>query len=132
MLEDPAKTRLDSFLWSVRQFKTRSLSTEACKKNWVVVNGRSAKPSRQIKNDDIIQIKYPSHNKTIKVSEILRNRVSAKLVDNYIEDLTPKEEYIKEELSRKNKILYTPSSIKGRPSKKNRRDIEEFLNNFKE
>ena len=132
MLEDPSKTRLDSFLWSVRQFKTRSLSTEACKKNWVVVNGRSVKPSRQIKNGDIIQIKYPTYNKTIKVSEVLKNRISAKLVNNYIEDLTLKEEYIKEELSRKNKRLYTPSSTKGRPSKKNRRDIEEFLSNFKQ
>ncbi|MBT3666802.1 MAG: RNA-binding S4 domain-containing protein [Opitutae bacterium] len=122
------KVRIDRFLWATRNFKTRSLSTDACKRNWITINNTTAKASREIKMGDTIKIKQPSHLKTFKVIQLLDKRIGAKLVKCYIEDLTPEEEYEKERVFRKNRKLYSiSSSARGRPSKKQRRDLEEFL-----
>ena len=123
------KVRLDRFLWATRNFKTRSLSTDACKRNWVKVNDTIAKASREVKIYDIITIKQPSHSKSFAVIQLLNKRICAKLVVNYVTDLTPEEEYEKERIFRKNRAFFSISSSKGRPSKKQRRDLEEFLGN---
>lgn len=119
--------RVDRFLWSCRQFKTRSLSTDACKRSWVEINKNPVKPSREVNLGDIITIRRPFFSKTIKVLQILKQRVGAKLLVDYIEDMTPEEEYNKEKEFRKNQKKSIGSSSRGRPSKKQRRDLEEFF-----
>jgi len=128
-----AKVRLDRFLWATRQYKTRSLSTEACKRNWITVNDSQAKASRDVRLNDLIQIKKSSHFKLIKVTQLLCERVGASKLEEYIEDVTPNEEYEKErEYNKNRKNINFSSSHKGRPSKKQRRDLEEFLNHVEE
>ncbi len=83
------KVRIDRWLWSVRAYKTRTLGTDACKRKWVTVNGTAAKPSREIKVQDVLTFKIGPLEKKVKVIQILEKRVSAKLVDQYLEDLTP-------------------------------------------
>ena len=127
-METPqSKVRLDQFLWAVRQFKTRSLSTDACKRNWITINDKPVKPSRQIKPGDLIKVNRPSHIKKIHVIKVLKCRVAAKCLKDYIEDLTSQDEKLKEEAFNKNRKYYTSSSAKGRPTKKNRRDLEELF-----
>jgi len=128
-----AKVRLDRFLWATRQFKTRSLSTDACKRNWITVNDSRAKASREVRINDVIQIKKSSHFKSVKVIHPLSVRVGAVKLEEYIVDVTPKEEYEKErEYNKNRKNINLSSSHKGRPSKKQRRDLEEFLNHIVE
>jgi len=123
------KVRLDRFLWATRQFKTRSLSTDACKRNWVSINDITAKASRNIQIGDIIKIKHPSHLKSLKIIHILDKRIGASKLKDFIKDLTPETEYLKDREFRRNRTLTSHSSLfKGRPSKKQRRDLEEFLN----
>jgi ribosome-associated heat shock protein Hsp15 len=123
------KVRLDRFLWATRQFRTRSLSTDACKRNWISINDITAKPSRNVQIGNIIKIKHPSYLKSFKVMQILDKRIGASKLKDFIEDLTPESEYIKDREFRKNRTLTAnSSSLKGRPSKKQRRDLEEFLN----
>ena len=121
--------RLDKFLWSVRLFKTRSIATDECKKSRVKVNGLVAKPSKEINNSDIIEIKYHFYTKTIRIIAIPTQRVSAKLVNDFILDITPVEEYAKLDMIRENISTYKPK-WKGRPTKKDRRNIDEFFTNL--
>lgn len=121
--------RLDKFLWSVRLFKTRSLATDECKKSRVKVNGIVAKPSKEINNSDIIEIKYHLYTKTIRIIAIPTQRISAKLVNDFILDITPVEEYAKLDMIRENTSTYKPK-WKGRPTKKDRRNIDEFFTNL--
>ena len=127
MGDDQGKVRIDQFLWAVRQFKTRSLSTDACKRNWITINEKPVKPSSQIKPGDLIKVNRPSNMKKIHVSKVLKCRVAAKCLKDYIEDLTSQDEKLKEEAFNKNRKYYVYSSTKGRPTKKNRRDLEEFF-----
>jgi len=118
--------RIDKFLWSVRIYKTRSIATEACKKGRVIINNIPVKPARLINNGEIIQVKKTPVLYTYRVKEIPTSRVSAKLVNDYIEDNTPDEEKFK--LDMKNKT-YAGYSFKGsgRPTKKNRRDLDKLM-----
>lgn len=126
------KVRLDRFLWATRFFKTRSLSTDACKRKWIEINNIVAKPSREVKIGDIITIKKASHFESFKIIQLLDKRIGAKLVIRYLNDLTPKEEYEKERVFKKNRGLsYISHSFKGRPSKKHRRELDVFLTKFK-
>jgi len=122
------KVRLDRFLWASRFYKTRSLSTDACKRNWISVNDLTAKPSKEVRIGDIIKIKKSSHFRSIKIIVLLNKRVGASKVEDYIEDITSPEEIEKEREHNQNRKLFNLStSHKGRPSKKQRRDLEEFL-----
>ena len=122
------KVRLDRFLWASRFYKTRSLSTDACKRNWISVNDLTAKPSKEVRIGDIIKIKKSSHFRSIKIIVLLNKRVGARKVEDYIEDITSPEEIEKEREHNQNRKLFNLStSHKGKPSKKQRRDLEEFL-----
>ena len=122
------KVRLDRLLWASRFYKTRSLSTDACKRNWISVNDLTAKPSKEVRIGDIIKIKKSSHFRSIKIIVLLNKRVGASKVEDYIEDITSPEEIEKEREHNQNRKLFNLStSHKGRPSKKQRRDLEEFL-----
>lgn len=122
------QVRLDRFLWATRFYKTRSLSTDACKRNWISVNDLSAKPSKEVRIGDIIKIKKFSHYRSLKIIILLNKRVGANKIENYIEDITSPEEIEKEREHNQNRKLFNLStSQKGRPTKKQRRDLEEFL-----
>ena len=123
-----SKVRLDRFLWATRQFKSRSLSTDACKRNWITVNNLNVKASKEVKVGDLIQVKFHSHRKTIKIINLLDQRVGANKVMNFILDLTPPEEQEKKKKgNKKRQNIHLSSANKGRPSKKQRRDLDEFL-----
>ena len=115
--------RIDKWLWAVRIFKTRNQATIACKSGKIKINDSNVKPSREVRIGEIISVNLSSIQKRVKVTGLLINRVSAKLVENYVEDLTPKEEYEKQKLKREKGFEYRERGI-GRPTKKERREIE--------
>ena len=128
------KIRVDRWLWSIRAYKTRTLSTDACKRKWVTVNGTDAKPSREIKSQDIVTFKVGPLEKKVQVLQILEKRISAKLVDQYLKDLTPQSSYQEAEV-KKRAIISSPfgkRARKGRPSKKERREMEDFFFNHED
>ncbi|MFW5706798.1 MAG: RNA-binding S4 domain-containing protein [Bacteroidota bacterium] len=115
--------RIDKWLWAVRLFKTRSQATDACRAGKVKIGGDVVKPSREIKQGVTISIHAGIMTKTVKVLEVLEKRVGARLVEQYMEDLTPAEEYLKLELLRDNPL----AQRKGRPTKKERRDMDDWF-----
>ena len=117
--------RIDKFLWAVRLYKTRSLASEACKKGHVLINDYTLKPSREIKLNDIFELKKNPIIYKYRIKELLTNRVGAKLVENYIENLTSEEELSKLELDMK-RPYFKRERGSGRPTKKERRDIDRF------
>jgi len=119
--------RIDKYLWCIRYYKTRNIATEACKKGHVKVNNTSVKPSKMVFNDDKIMVRKDQINYEIEVLDIPANRVGAKLVDLYRKDITPKEAFEKLELLKYSKDYYRKKGA-GRPTKKDRREIENFSN----
>ncbi|MBN2175407.1 MAG: RNA-binding S4 domain-containing protein [Bacteroidales bacterium] len=117
--------RIDKWLWAVRVFKTRSQATEACKSNKISINGQPVKPSREIKLNEKIEIHLGPFIKTVQVKELLTNRVAAKLVENFMTDLTPQEEYDKLKIMKEVNFEYRERGL-GRPTKKERRLLEKL------
>ncbi|PHN99745.1 RNA-binding protein [Rhodobacteraceae bacterium 4F10] len=117
--------RIDKYLWCIRLFKTRSIATDACKKGHIKIEGTNLKPSKEIFGNEEITIRKNQINYKIKVIDIPPNRVGAKLVDLYRKDLTPKEEFEKTELLKYSKDYYRKKGT-GRPTKKDRRDIDDY------
>ena len=117
--------RIDKWLWCVRLYKTRTLAAEACNMGKVLVNGSSCKPSKEINPGDEVLVNFNPLKKTIKVLGVLNNRIPAKDVPQYYQDLTPEEEYQKVEMMR---MMYFErrDAHTGRPTKKDRRNIERF------
>jgi ribosome-associated heat shock protein Hsp15 len=116
-------TRIDKYLWSIRVYKTRSLASEECRKGRIIINDIQVKPSRMIAENEIIIVKKPPVTYKYRVIEPIENRVSAKLVSEFAEDLTADEE--KAKLDMKQAVV---SGIRdrgtGRPTKKDRRLID--------
>ncbi|MGQ3678130.1 RNA-binding S4 domain-containing protein [Tenacibaculum discolor] len=117
--------RIDKYLWCIRLFKTRSIATDACKKGHIKIEGTNLKPSKEIFGNEEITIRKNQINYKIKVIDIPPNRVGAKLVGLYRKDLTPKEEFEKTELLKYSKDYYRKKGT-GRPTKKDRRDIDDY------
>jgi ribosome-associated heat shock protein Hsp15 len=119
------EVRIDKWMWATRIFKTRTIATEACKKNRISIGGVQVKPSRMIKIGDVIQIRKPPITFSFKVLALTENRMGAKLVPQYLENITPPEQY---ELLEMNKISGFVDRQRGlgRPTKKERRDLEQF------
>ena len=117
--------RIDKYLWCVRYFKTRNLATTACKKGHIKVNGDVVKPSREVFATDKIKLRKDQINYELTVNDIPESRVGAKLVDIYRTDTTPKSEFEANELLKYSKDYYRKKGI-GRPTKKDRRDIDGF------
>jgi ribosome-associated heat shock protein Hsp15 len=115
--------RIDKFLWSVRIYKTRSIASDECRKGRIIIADVQVKPSRTVLKDEIITVKKPPVIYTYRVIEPIENRVGAKLVSNFIEDLTPDEEKAKLDLSHSGGIVYREKGT-GRPTKKERRLID--------
>ena len=118
--------RVDKYLWCVRYFKTRSIATNACKKSHVKVNGDVVKPSREVYPTDKIEIRKNQINYKIEVLDIPPSRVGAKLVSIYLTDITPKENLEKLDLLKYSKDYYRKKGT-GRPTKKDRRDIDDWF-----
>lgn len=117
--------RIDKYLWCVRYFKTRNIGTEACKKGHVKLNEIVAKPSREVLPMDKIMVRKNQINYELTVLDIPNSRVGAKLVDLYRKDTTPASEFESNELLQYSKEYYRKKGT-GRPTKKDRRDIEDY------
>lgn len=117
--------RIDKYLWCVRYYKTRNMVTEACKKNQITVNGQVAKASKEVFPTDVITFRKDQITQTITVLDIPESRVGAKLVDIYRRNDTPAEVYQHLELLKLSKEHYRKSGT-GRPTKKDRRDIDDY------
>ena len=118
--------RIDKFLWCVRYFKTRTLATNACKKGHVKVNGQVAKPSREVYATEKLTVRIQQINYQLTILELPKNRLGAKLIDIYRTDTTPKSEFESKELLKYSTDYYRKKG-EGRPTKKDRRDIEGYL-----
>ena len=119
------QARIDKWLWAVRIYKTRSIAAEACKKGHVSIGDRTAKPAHNIRVGDIVNVKKAPVTYSFRVLKCAENRVGAKLVPELMENVTPQEQIEILELSR-----YTSNGQRdrgaGRPTKKDRRDINEY------
>ena len=120
--------RIDKYLWCVRYFKTRSIATQACNKGQVTINNQKVKPSKTITVGDSITLKKNQITYSVKIISTPPNRVGAKLVDLYRMDTTLPEELDKLNSVRSASNYYREKGI-GRPTKKDRRDIDEYQNN---
>lgn len=117
--------RIDKYLWCTRYFKTRSIATDACKKGHIKMNNKAVKPSKDVFIGEQITIRKNQINYKLEVIDIPKNRVGAKLVDLYRKDITPKDAFANQELLKFAKDYYRKKG-EGRPTKKDRRDIENF------
>ena len=118
--------RIDKWMWATRIFKTRTTALEACKKNRVTVNDMPAKPSRIIKVGDIVQVRKPPITYSFRVLDITSSRVGTKLVSQYLENITPSEQYEILELQKISGFVDRARGT-GRPTKKERRELESFF-----
>ena len=122
------KVRIDKFLWAVRLFKTRSAAAAECSKGHVHLNGQPAKPSREVKIGDVVSVKYKVIMRSYKVKELLDRRVGAKLVDQYIEEVTPQDDLLKLKLYLEYQRTAVPRRQEiGRPTKKDRRQWDRYF-----
>jgi ribosome-associated heat shock protein Hsp15 len=121
-MSDSKEIRIDKFLWSVRLYKTRSIASDECRKGRIIIKDVQVKPSRTVVKNEIITVKKPPVNYSYRVIEPIENRVSAKLVEQFIEDLTPDCEKAKLEM-KTGGIIFRDKGT-GRPTKKERRDID--------
>jgi ribosome-associated heat shock protein Hsp15 len=121
-MADNKPIRIDKFLWSVRIFKTRSIASDECRKGRIIINNIQVKPSRMVVKNEVVIVKKPPVIYSYRIIEPIENRVSAKLVDQFIEDLTAEEERAKLNLQQTG-IVYRDKGS-GRPTKKERRLID--------
>ncbi|MBE3094198.1 MAG: RNA-binding S4 domain-containing protein [Actinobacteria bacterium] len=128
-MADNKPVRIDKFLWSVRLYKTRSIASDECRKGRIIINNIQVKPSRIITKNEIIIVKKPPVIYTYKVIEPVENRVSAKLVELFVEDLTSGEEKAKLDIRQSVGTGYRDKGS-GRPTKKERRVIDKLKEDF--
>lgn len=118
--------RIDKFLWCIRLFKTRPLAAKACSNGRIRINGKETKPSKLISPEDIFELRVTPIWRTFKIIEIPKSRVGAKLVDTLVIETTAQQDLKQlkevEEMNRQNKLM----GIKGRPTKKDQRDLKKF------
>ena len=114
------ETRIDKWLWAVRLFKTRSLAADACRNGHVTIAGNRVKPARDVRVGDVINARAGGVQRTVKVLGFPASRVGAKLVPEFMEDLTPASEYEKARETA-SAPQFSWSKGFGRPTKKSRR-----------
>jgi ribosome-associated heat shock protein Hsp15 len=128
-MADNKTIRIDKFLWSVRIYKTRSIASGECRKGRIIINDIQVKPSRAVLKNEIITVKKPPVIYSYRVIEPIENRVSAKLVEQFIKDLTTDEEKAKLDIRQATGIVYRDKGT-GRPTKKERRQIDRIKDNI--
>jgi len=116
--------RIDKYLWAVRLYKTRTLATEACKKGRVSMDDMPAKPSRTVTTGDVIQVRKMPVVYSYRVKDPIEKRVGAKIVEQYVEDITPQEELQKLEMQ--DDFFVKRDRGAGRPTKKERRLLDDI------
>jgi ribosome-associated heat shock protein Hsp15 len=126
--QSAGKIRIDKWLWTVRVFKTRTIAGDACNKGRVLVNGMPAKASKDIKIGDNIIVRKPPVIFSYMVKGIPGSRLSPKLVVDYLEDQTSVEELDK--LKVKDVIFFKRDRGTGRPTKKDRRQMDDLISDF--
>ena len=118
--------RIDKYIWCIRIFKTRSLATKACNEGKVLLNNNIVKPGKIIKENDIISVKTIPIWRLFKVLDFPKSRINAKLVSDYAIETTSEDDLFKlkeyQNINKQNKYL----GIKGRPTKKDRRNINKL------
>ena len=119
--------RIDKWLFAVRLYKTRSLASEECRTGKVTIGGLNVKPSREIKNRETIQLRRPPITRSYKVITLTETRMSAKLVPDFMVETTPASELEILEVQ-KNMSVFNRERGTGRPTKKDRRDLDDFFN----
>lgn len=124
-----SEVRLDKYLWAVRVFKTRSDAADAIRNNRVLVNGAYAKPSREVKQGDVIAVKKQPVTYQYKVLELVSSRQGAKNVPQYCINITPQEELDKLTIPRETVFVFRERGT-GRPTKKERREIDALMDGF--
>ena len=117
--------RIDKFLWATRIFKTRTIATEACKKGRISIGGTSVKPSRAIQEGEIIEVRKPPITYSFRVLALAENRMGAKLVPQYLENITPPEQYELIEMIRLSGFVNREKGT-GRPTKRDGRMLKQF------
>ena len=122
-------TRIDKWLWAVRIFKTRAQATEACAGGKVKIDGTAVKASRKIQAGDVIQVRKGVIKFMYKVLKIAEKRMGAKLVPDFLEDMTPEEELAKLQSAKKQPIQ-TREKGRGRPTKRERRKMDQLREKF--
>jgi ribosome-associated heat shock protein Hsp15 len=120
-----SEVRIDKWLWAVRIFKTRTIASDACKLGRVTIDGNKVKSSRTVKVGDVIQVRKPPITYSFKVLQLAENRMGAKLVPGFMENVTPKEQMDILQLQRLNGFIDRAKGT-GRPTKKDRRDLDEY------
>jgi len=118
--------RIDKYLWSVRFYKTRTIATEDIKKNRVSIGENPVKASKEVKAGDVIKIRKNQIEYKIKVLDIPKSRVGAKLVPLYVVDMTAKDQYEILKMRKESQDYYRQKGI-GRPTKKDRRDMDDYV-----
>jgi ribosome-associated heat shock protein Hsp15 len=122
-------TRIDKWLWVVRIYKTRSIATKACAGGKVKIEGNTVKASRMVRKGDIIQVRKRVIKYEYKVLKIAEKRMGAKLVPDFLEDITPEEELDKLESAHK-QPLQAREKGQGRPTKKERRVMDKVRDKY--
>jgi ribosome-associated heat shock protein Hsp15 len=122
-MDDP---RLDKWLWSVRVFKTRPEATEACRAGKVLIGELEAKPGRNVHAGETIVARVGALTRTLKVIAHPKSRVAAKQLPEYLQDLTPAAEYERAKQASIEHLLARQRG-KGRPTKKDRRDMGQLF-----
>jgi ribosome-associated heat shock protein Hsp15 len=124
-----SEARIDKWLWAVRIFKTRSVAAEACKKGRVAIGGTTVKPARMVRPGDVVEVRKPPVTYSFRVVQAIESRVGAKLVPDMMENVTPPDQYELLEMSRAAGFIDRARGT-GRPTKKERRDLEDFTSEF--
>lgn len=119
------EVRIDKWMWATRIFKTRTIAAEACKKGRVMMGGTTVKSSRTVKTGDVIQVRKPPVTFSFKVLQLTDKRMGAKLVPEYLENVTTPDQYEILELNRISGFVNRAKGM-GRPTKKDRRELEQF------
>lgn len=119
-------TRIDKYLFAVRLYKTRSLASEECRKGKVTIGGMNVKPSRELKVGETIQLRRPPITRSYKVLALTESRMAAKMVPEFLLETTPASELEILEIQ-KNMSVYNRERGTGRPTKKERRDLDDFF-----
>lgn len=120
-----SEVRIDKWLWAVRVFKTRTIATEACKKGRVLLGDVPAKPARMVKPGDIVKVRKPPVTYSFRVDAITQNRLGAKLVPEYMTNVTPESELHLLDVVRLSGFIDRRKGL-GRPTKREGRDLQRF------
>ena len=122
-------TRIDKWLWAIRIYKTRSIATKACAGGKVKIDGNTVKASRMVRKGDLIQVRKGVIKYEYKVIKISEKRMGAKLVPDFLEDVTPEAELEKLKSAQKQPV-HTREKGQGRPTKRERRNMDKFREKF--